>query len=81
MQDKHDIVVIGTIMQRGVLRGTATDGCLDPVDLGDAAQAFSGDLGAVLLIDVMQLASRMRPAVRPASRGMPPTRFCSAKAS
>ena len=33
------------------------------VDLGDAAQALGGDLGAVFLIDVVQLAAGMGPAI------------------
>ena len=40
--------------------GTAADAGFDLVDLGDTAQAFGGDLGAVLLIDVMQLAPGKR---------------------
>lgn len=43
--------------------GTAPDVGFDLVYLGNAAQAFGGDFGAVLLIDVMQLAPGMRPAV------------------
>ena len=35
----------------------------DLVNPGNAAQALGGDLGAVFLIDVVQLAARMRPAV------------------
>ena len=47
----------------GVPRGAAPDAGFDLVDTGDSAQAFGGDLGAVLLIDVMQLAPGMRPAM------------------
>lgn len=42
---------------------TTSDAGFDLVDLGDAAQAFGGNLGAVLLIDVVQLAPGMRPAI------------------
>ena len=36
----------------------------DPVDLGDAAQALGGDLGPVFLVNIVQLAPRVRPATR-----------------
>ena len=41
----------------------ASDAGLDLGDPGDAAQALGGDLGTILLGDVVQLASRMRPAL------------------
>lgn len=54
---------IGLAGGESLFRGTAPDAGFDLVDLGDAAQALGGDLGAVLLVDVMQLAPGMRPAV------------------
>ncbi len=43
--------------------GLASDLGLDLVDFRDATQAFGGDFGAVFLVDVMQLAPCVRPAI------------------
>lgn len=42
----------------------ATDIGLDGIELGDAAQAFGGNLGAVAVEDFLELAPCMRPALR-----------------
>ena len=44
-------------------RRAPTDAGLNLVDLCDAAQALGGDLGTILLINVVQLAPGMCPAV------------------
>ena len=42
----------------------AADIGLDGIELGDAAQAFGGDLGSVAVEDFLEFAPRMRPAMR-----------------
>lgn len=42
----------------------AADVGLDGIELGDLAQAFGGDLGAVAVKDFLEFAPRMRPTVR-----------------
>jgi len=46
---------------RAVAQGTAADVGLDLVDLGDAAQALGGDLGAVAVEHFLQLAPSNGP--------------------
>lgn len=61
---RHQRCGAGLTGREALTGGDAADIGLDNVEFGDAAQAFGGDIGAVAVEDLLQLAPCMRPAMR-----------------
>ena len=60
--------------REALARGGAPDVGLDGIELGDPAQPFGGDVRAVAVEDLLQLAPCVRPAMRDAQRRAAPAR-------